>query len=472
MFSRFATRIASRSARRLFSKFRFGGRQGSGKSGRNFGSSSSAKQSGNASAAKGAAMAAVGAASFLGAVLAKEWAEAKAQANVTEVTTIKAAVPMDRPESVSAVFSTVEQIRKTNPGNRCAKYLDRGYADSLPENEKQRFFACVKTGIENPDSGLGCYAMTPSDYDTFGEFFDQVIEDYHNGNPWSRHTTDWDISKVGDNGILDIRKLGLDELSMRVRVGRNLASFNLPGAMDRKERIKFELTMLNAFDALKEKMGGNVYSLTPDFGTRAGRTVRNPNLISEEKYNELVKAHVMFKDMDADPYLKSAGISSDWPYGRGCWQSANKQCIIWFGEEDQLRIMAMKKGTRLDEVFTTLKTLLDTVESIDGVKFAKSRRYGYVTSCPSNLGTGMRASVHIKVPNLTSDGTDKKAKAICKPLGLSVRGVGGEHTPIGADGTIDVSPRARLFIKERDIVAKLYQGIADLMEAEKKAGRS
>ena len=61
------------------------------------------------------------------------------------------------------------------------------------------------------------------------------------------------------------------------------------------------------------------------------------------KYKELVDAHVMFKDMDADPFLKSAGISSDWPYGRGCWQSEDKQCIIWFGEEDQLRIMCMKK---------------------------------------------------------------------------------------------------------------------------------
>ena len=68
-----------------------------------------------------------------------------------------------------------------------------------------------------------------------------------------------------------------------------------------------------------------------------------------------------------------------------------------------------------------------------------------------------------------ADGTDKKAKEICGPLGLSVRGTGGEHTPIGADGTIDVSPRARLFIKECEIVAKLYQGIKDLMDAEKAA---
>ena len=67
--------------------------------------------------------------------------------------------------------------------------------------------------------------------------------------------------------------------------------------------------------------------------------------------------------------------------------------IIWFGEEDQLRIMCMKKGSDLLDVFSNLNEMLTTVESIDGIEFAKDENYGYVTSCPSNLGTGMRASV-------------------------------------------------------------------------------
>ena len=92
--------------------------------------------------------------------------------------------------------------------------------------------------------------------------------------------------------------------------------------------------------------------------------------------------------------------------------------------------------------------------------------YGVVTSCPTNIGTGMRASVHIKIPNLTKDGTDAKAKAILKPKGLSVRGVGGEHTPIGADGTVDISPSARFCITEAEIVTALYKGIVEVMEAE------
>jgi len=367
------------------------------------------------------------------------------------------------------VWTKVEEMKTKFPDNRCVKYLSKEYFEGLSEDDQKTFYKCIKTGLDNEESGLGCYAMKPTDYETFGAFFDKVIGDYHKGDPAfsGSHETSWDTSKIGEGGVIDFKTLGLEnELSMRVRVGRNLVGYNLPGMMDQAERVKFEVQMLAGFEKLKETFGGDVYSLSPNHG----EGVTNPNLISPEKYDELVKSHVMFKDMDADPYLKSAGIASDWPFGRGCWQSADKQCIVWFGEEDQLRIMCMKKGFLLNEVFDTLKKLLEAIESIEGIEFAKSTRFGYVTSCPSNLGTGMRASVHVALPKLCSDGTDVKAKAVCKPLGLSVRGTGGEHTPIGADGTVDISPSNRLFITEADIVNKLYDGLKALLAEEKAAG--
>jgi len=67
--------------------------------------------------------------------------------------------------------------------------------------------------------------------------------------------------------------------------------------------------------------------------------------------------------------------------------------------------MCMKKGSILNEVFDRLKTAVDVVESKIPGGCAKSE-FGVVTSCPTNIGTGMRASVHIQIPNLTKDGTD------------------------------------------------------------------
>jgi len=72
----------------------------------------------------------------------------------------------------------------------------------------------------------------------------------------------------------------------------------------------------------------------------------------------------MFKDMSADSFLVEAGIASHWPNGRGCWFSADKQCIIWVGEEDHLRIMAMQKGIMLNAVFDRLKALIDVTEKL------------------------------------------------------------------------------------------------------------
>jgi protein-arginine kinase len=179
----------------------------------------------------------------------------------------------------------------------------------------------------------------------------------------------------------------------------------------------------------------------------------------------------MFKDMSADSYLVTAGIAADWPNGRGCYVSADKEFIIWVGEEDHLRIMCMKKGTILNEVFDRLKRAVDVVESKIEGGCAISPDFGVVTSCPTNIGTGMRASLHLAIPNLCADGTEKKAKLIAKPLGLSVRGMGGEHTPIGKDGTVDISPSARFCITEAQIVTALYKGVKLLKQEEDKLNK-
>jgi len=418
----------------------------------------------------------------------KEVAESPAVApDVTSTPAASEVVPEASAAAANAgTSSKIEELTaqakvaaEANPDNLCAKTLLEAEVQSwmatLPAAKLDELALCAKSGLDNHDSGLGCYAVDPTNYDDLAPFFDRVCEGYHHGGG-KVHKTDWSLEGVEGlpaDGQLDLQKLGLGkELSMRVRVGRNLTAFPLPGLMTKADRVNFEKTMLKAFDVLKANpaYGGNVYSMTPnDVWKEVTGDAENPNLISADKYKELVAAHVMFKDMAADPYLASAGIASDWPCGRGCYQSADGGFIIWFGEEDQLRIMCMAKGFVLNSVFDRLHTALQAVEAIDGIAFATSSKYGYVTSCPSNLGTGMRASVHVAVPNLTKDGTDAKAKAAAKPLGLSVRGMGGEHTPIGKDGTIDLSPSSRLFITEAEIVTKLYNGIKLLLEKEAEA---
>ena len=102
----------------------------------------------------------------------------------------------------------IREVKVSNPGNRAMKYFDEAYFAKLGLPLQQVFIDIVRTGFENADSGLGCYAMKPDDYETFSEFFDPLIRDYHGASPDAVHVTDWDISDVGENGVLDVTKLG------------------------------------------------------------------------------------------------------------------------------------------------------------------------------------------------------------------------------------------------------------------------
>jgi len=365
----------------------------------------------------------------------------------------------DNAEALGRIFV----LKRLYPENRAIKHWNNDYFKSLSPELKKALLAVARSGIENPDSSMGLYAMQPSDYDRFKPYMDPVIRDYHNVPAGKNHVTDWNLEGVKGlpaGGVLDLSKLGLQKVSMRVRVGRNLGAFPLPGAMTRDDRTKLEGAMVEAFKKLiaDPKYGGEYCSLTPG----------HPNAISKERYEKLVKDHIMFKSMASDKYLATAGIASEWPYGRGCYISSDKGFIVWVGEEDHLRIMCMHNGEKLNDVFDRLRTALNTMESLPACKFAHSKEYGYVTSCPTNLGTGMRASIHIALPKLTSNGKDvSEAKKVCKELGLSVRGIGGEHTDAGEGGIVDISPSARFCIKEAEIITALYLGIEKLMAKEK-----
>lgn len=312
---------------------------------------------------------------------------------------------------------------------------------------------CRRSGTENPDSSIGAYILRPDDLREFSDFFEPLIRDYHHAPAGQPHLSDWGPRDAGTQ--FDLATLGLPPVSMRIRVARNLTTFNFPGSMDRAERIGFEQVMGRSMQTLIDRsdFGGRIYSLTPDFDGRP-----NPNLIGRREYQALVDAHVMFKDMAADRYLRSAGIADDWPHGRACYVSSDREVIVWIGEEDHLRIICMKTGTRLREVYDRLRTVVETIETLPGITFARDENFGYITSCPSNLGTGMRASIHLRLPHLLN----ADVKAMCARAGLSVCGLAGDHAPIGADGTLDLSPTRRLCVRERDIVQKLFEGIDQL----------
>jgi hypothetical protein len=137
--------------------------------------------------------------------------------------------------------------------------------------------------------------------------------------------------------------------------------------------------------------------------------------------------------------------------------------LVWINEEDQLRIISMQPGADILAVFTRLSIAAAEIEK--KAKFAHDEHLGYITSCPTNLGTALRASVHIKLPLLSKDKV--QFNKIADQFYVQIRGIHGEHSE-SDDGTYDISNKRRLGRSEVDLVQDMYNGLKAMIEAEKK----
>merc|ERR1712025_952400 len=219
-----------------------------------------------------------------------------------------------------------------------------------------------------------------------------------------------------------------------------------------QQRVDVEALMKNAFAKLEGDLAGNYYPLTG---------------MDEAVRQQLVDDHFLF--MSGGPNLKVAGMERDWPEGRGIFHNKDKTFLVWVNEEDQLRIISMQKGGDVKGVFERLargiKAVGDSVKAESGKDFMLDAKYGYIHSCPTNLGTGMRASVHVDLPGWTQHGV-AKLQARCEELHLQPRGTRGESG--GQTGfTYDISNKHRLGYSEVELVQKMIDGVNTLWQEDK-----
>ena len=170
---------------------------------------------------------------------------------------------------------------------------------------------------------------------------------------------------------------------------------------------------------------------------------------------------------EGDRFLEACGLNRDWPSGRGIFHNEDKTFIVWVNEEDQLRIISMQEGPDIPAVFDRLCRAVAHIETV--AKFSHSEHLGYITSCPTNLGTALRASVHICLPNLGKN--MEKFEEIAAKYQVQIRGSKGEHSDT-SDGIFDISNKRRLGRSERDLVQDMYDGVKAMMAAEMELANS
>jgi len=125
----------------------------------------------------------------------------------------------------------------------------------------------------------------------------------------------------------------------------------------------------------------------------------------------------------------------------------------------------MQQGADIGAVFTRLAIAAGKIEKV--ARFAHDEHNGYITSCPTNLGTALRASVHIALPKLGAKMAD--FQAIADQFFVQIRGIHGEHSE-SADHVYDISNKRRLGRSEVDLVQDMYNGVKAMIAKEKELG--
>ncbi len=233
--------------------------------------------------------------------------------------------------------------------------------------------------------------------------------------------------KEHNNGIV---------ISTRVRLARNLKNTPFPNALSDKSEATAKIR----------------------------NAIKSSALSKEFDFLELDNASDLNRLSLAEEHL----ISPDMLNGKGKSVLINKDntASIMLMEEDHIRLQVILGSDKLDEAYKLATEFDDIIES--GVDYAFDEEFGYLTACPTNVGTGMRASVMMHLPGLVMSKNINNIIASATNLGIEIRGLYGEGTE--ADGNLyQISNRITMGLTEHEIITRLKKVVNQITDAEKKA---
>lgn len=228
-------------------------------------------------------------------------------------------------------------------------------------------------------------------------------------------------------------------LSSRIRLARNIADIPFPSGLD-AERAK------------------SVIGMVRDSLTKAGAPLKFKDFIMQElpmqERQFLVERHLISPGLSKNSNSGAALISSDGVVS------------IMVNEEDHIRIQTILPGLQIKKSWELASNIDDVLEQ--SLEYAYNENWGYLTSCPTNVGTGMRASVMVHLPALNITGNMSKILQAVAHIGLTIRGLYGEGTEI-VGNIFQISNQITLGRAEEEIVDNLTAVTKQIIEKEKEA---
>jgi protein arginine kinase len=227
-------------------------------------------------------------------------------------------------------------------------------------------------------------------------------------------------------------------ISTRIRLARNLADFNFPGTANIEQLKSISQAVLAT--SVNNKIFGR-YKVVQ---------------IDPETLDEVDKGILLERRLISKEFIQRKE-------GNLLLLKSNEQASIMVNEEDHLRIQVIKSGLNLEKAFEEIVQIDERLAK--ELPYAFSEKLGFLTSCPSNVGTGMRASVMVHLPGLVKDKQMDKVIRSLKNLQLAVRGFWGEGSENVGD-FFQISNQVTLGESEEATLKHLTQTVEDLIEQE------
>ena len=226
-------------------------------------------------------------------------------------------------------------------------------------------------------------------------------------------------------------------VSTRIRFARNLNNF------------KFNLNKKEEIEQLEKVIKDNLYKI--GYGLK---------FLKLKDMDDITKMSLVEKHLLSPNFvLKRNELGS-------ILINDEEDICIMIGEEDHLRIQIFNCGLDLEN---TLNLAIELDEKIgEALGYAVSKKYGYLTSCPSYLGTGLKASVMVHLPALSKTKNTRRVLDTINNFGVNIRGIYGETTE-GLGDMYQLSNQQTLGISEREIIKNLNVIVEKIIEQERQA---
>jgi protein arginine kinase len=187
----------------------------------------------------------------------------------------------------------------------------------------------------------------------------------------------------------------------------------------------------------------------------------NFEYLSMKDADEITRSSMVARHLISPPFSKNSS--------GGILYSPDESVSVMINEEDHLRIQVLLSGNNLTECYSLAEIIDDKISETN--EYAFSEKLGYLTKCPTNLGTGLRASVMLHLPALEELGETGKLMSMLSKLGLTIRGTFGESTK--AVGSIyQISNQITLGIDEKTSINNLSAIVSQISERERNARKS